>query len=84
MGGASFSFDFDDVALQLIAVRVNNQDSRTLNIELPKGTLTVLPGQSIDRNLNPPQQEAYTVTLIPRGDGTNRVVFNFTHRLYFS
>lgn len=84
MGLAAFSFDFDDVSLSLVAVRVNNQDTRTLNIETSKGTFSVAPGAVVSRNLTKPQQEVYTVSLVPLGDGTNKVVFNFPHRLYFS
>ena len=90
MGGATFSFDFDDVSLQIIAVHVNNQDPRTLNIDIfnddgsLKNTFSVAPGQPVDRNLTPPQRRAYTVVIVPRSDGTTRVMFSFPHRIYFS
>ncbi len=79
MGGATFSFDYDDVALRLVAVRVQNNDTRVLNIELPKGTFQIQPGGSVNRNLNPPQQEAFTL-----GSFHGNVTFNFLHREFFS
>lgn len=73
IGLASFSFDFDDVSLKLIAVRAQNNDpALTLRITLPKGTFDIPPGGSVERTLTPPQQEAYTLTTFH-----GNVVFNF-------
>lgn len=73
LGLATFSFDFDDVAVKLIAVRAsNNEPVKNLLITLPKGTFTITPGNSVSQTLNPPQQEAYSLTTFH-----GNPVFNF-------
>ena len=84
LGLATITLDFDDVSLQLTRVAVDNKDTRTLNVEVSKGTLSVAPGELAERRLNAPQREAYEATLVTRADGSQRVMFSFPHRIFFS